>query len=321
MNLSLGLDIGGTKVAAGLVTPEGEIVYKTRKPMNAHGTAEAAMDSVRAAIDDVLVHAPSSPGAIGVTAPGPLSPRDGLVLNPPNLPCWRNFPLGTEVARIYGLPVFVNNDGNAAGLAEAIWGAGAGYRNVFYASIGTGIGTGIIFDRQIYLGRTGAAAEGGHVSIDYKGPVCGCGKRGCIEVLASGNAIGARARKIVAADAKRGAYLLELASGHLDKINGELVGRAWEAGDRLANEVLQETAKLLGVWLGDIIDLLEPDIIVIGGGVSSLIAQWFPAISKTIAACSINARCLEIPLVKAKYGADAGIAGAAALCYETSAML
>jgi glucokinase len=321
--LYLGVDIGGTKVAAGLVDPSGNIVFKTRVPMDAHTSQDAAMAAVSAAIDQVLAHHsafPSHTGApiagIGVSAPGPLDPFTGIVLNPPNLPCWRDYPLRDQVERLYKLPVMVNNDANAAGLAEALWGAGRGYNNVFYATIGTGIGTAIVFNRRIYLGRTGAAAEGGHVSIDYNGPVCTCGKRGCIEILASGNAIGARARAAVAADEKLGATLLKLANGDINKVNGELVGHAYQHGDPLAKEVLRQTAELLGIWLGNTVDLLEPQVIVIGGGVSSLLQQWFPTIAETLVAWSINQRAGEIPLLLANYKADSGIAGAAALCVQ-----
>jgi hypothetical protein len=108
------------------------------------------------------------------------------VVNPPNLPCWRNFPLAAEVAKVYGVPVQIDNDANGAALAEVRWGAGRGHNSVFYATIGTGIGTGIVFGGHIYHGRTGAAGEGGHMSIDYRGPRCGCGKLGCIEILAAG---------------------------------------------------------------------------------------------------------------------------------------
>lgn len=315
--LYLGVDIGGTKVAAGLVDVAGRIVFKTRVPMHAHTTAEAALAAVIAAIDLVLASRPAaSIEGIGVTAPGPLDPFTGVVLNPPNLPCWRDYPLRDEVAHRYNLPVIVNNDANAAGLAEALWGAGSGYRNVFYATIGTGIGTAIVFDRSIYLGRTGAAAEGGHISIDYRGLDCRCGKRGCIEVLASGNAIGARARAAIAADRKRGHALLTLAHGDIDMVNGELVGHAYREGDPLAEEVLRQTAELLGIWLGNTVDLLEPDVIVIGGGVSSLLEHWFPTIRETLKAWSINQRAGEIPLVLAHYKADSGVAGAAALCVQ-----
>src|SRR2546430_3834025 len=121
-----------------------------------------------------------------------LNPLTGMIINPPNLAIWHNYPLAKEMRRLYNVNVKIDNDANAAALAEAKWGAGRGYRNVFYASIGTGIGTGIIFDGRIYHGRTGAAADGGQIGIDSNGPTCNCGKHGCIETLAAGPAIGRR---------------------------------------------------------------------------------------------------------------------------------
>jgi len=182
-NCVIGVDVGGTKVAAGFVDPQGEIHQHTRVAMNSHGTAAEGFAGVTAAIDALLKMAPELRGAvqrIGICAPGPLDPHTGVVLNPPNVPCWRNFPLAAEVSRRYGGPVKVENDAKSAGLAETLWGAGRGYRHVFYTCIGTGIGAGILIDGRIYHGRTGAAAEGGHVTIDYHGARCGCGKRGCI---------------------------------------------------------------------------------------------------------------------------------------------
>jgi glucokinase len=291
----LGIDIGGTKVAAGLVSGTGEVLYKTRVPMSASANPNATI------------------AAIGICSPGPLDPRTGVVINPPNLPCWRNFPLADEVTRAYGLPARVDNDANAAGLAEAIWGAARGFANVFYATIGTGIGTGIVLNGRIYHGRTGAAAEGGHMSIDYHAARCGCGKRGCIEALASGPAIAERARAMVA-KAAGNTKMLELAKGVPKAITTEMVAEAWRAGDPLATEVLRETADLLTIWLGNVIDVLEPDVMVVGGGVGEVISSWFPHISELLPKWSINQRCGEIPLKLARYNADAGLAGAAALC-------
>src|SRR6516162_2973845 len=200
---ALGVDIGGTKVAIGVVNREGKILAQQRAPMVASGSAEAGLDAVTVAIDSKLSSTTMEIESIGICAPGPLDPTRGIVLNPPNVPCWRNFPLAKKVSAKYRVPVKVDNDANAAALAETLWGSARGFRYVFYATIGTGIGTGIVFDGSIYHGKTGSAGEGGHVSIDYRGPVCGCGKRGCIEVLASGTAIGVRARTKLAADQSR----------------------------------------------------------------------------------------------------------------------
>ncbi len=315
----IGVDVGGTKVAAGLVDSLGEIAHQTRTPMVATDAAAglaavtSAIDAVRAETD-LDTKLPGLISGIGICAPGPLDPRTGIVINPPNLPCWRNFPLAELVSKSYRLPVRVDNDGNAAALAEAIWGAGRGYRNVFCATIGTGIGTGIVFDGRIYHGRTGAAAEGGHNTIDYRGPRCGCGKLGCIEALASGPAIARRASEKIAAG--RRSSILELAGGRLDHLTSEMVGRAYVAGDARAKEVLEESAMLLTVWLGNIVDLLEPDVMILGGGAASMLQPFFAEIRDRLPSWCVNSHCQEIPLVTAHYGADAGIAGGAALCRE-----
>jgi glucokinase len=317
----IGVDVGGTKVAAGLVNSAGEITHQTRTPMVATDAAAGlaavitAIDSVRSATD----HTPTLPGlisGIGICAPGPLDPRTGIVVNPPNLPGWRNFPLAAEVSKAYRLPVRVDNDGNAAALAEAVWGAGRGFRNVFCATIGTGIGTGIVFDGHIYHGRTGAAGEGGHMTIDYRGPRCGCGKLGCIEALASGPAIARRAAEKIAAGRRSSmAEQSKVASG---RITSEMVGQAYVAGDLLAQEVLRETAMFLAVWLGNIVDLLEPDVMIVGGGAASMLQPFMKEIRDQLPTWCVNSHCQEIPLVTAHYGADAGIAGGAALCREPS---
>jgi glucokinase len=189
---------------------------------------------------------------------------------------------------------------------------GRGYRNLFYASVGTGIGTGIIFDGRIYHGKTGAAAEGGHVGIDSNGPVCNCGKRGCIETLAAGPAIARRARQKLGQDPN--SKLWGMAGGDIQKVSSEMVGRAHAAGDPVAREVMKETCDLLAYWLGSIIDLLEPDAILIGGGVSSLLAPFLDEIRVRWRGTCLNPAPLDIPLLLAHYGEDAGIAGAAALC-------
>jgi glucokinase len=311
----LGVDIGGTKVAVGIVDHDGKILTQGRKPMVANGTAEAAMQAVVGAIDGVASAAPSGIQSIGICAPGPLDPKTGVVLNPPNLPCWRNFPLAERVRSRYRVPVKVDNDANAAALAETRWGAARGFRYVFYATIGTGIGSGIVLDGRIYHGSTGAAGEGGHQSIDYHGPICSCGKRGCIEVLAAGPAIGARARTKLETSSSRSS-ILELAKGNLSAVTSELVGQAYAAGDPLAREILQETVEALTPWLGNIVDLLDPDVLVMGGGVAAMLRPFFDDIKNRLPDWCVNPRASEIPLLMAHYGADAGIAGGAALCSD-----
>ena len=307
----VGVDIGGTKVAAGLVDANGRILSHIRVPMVSHSSAEEGFNAVLAAIEKVTADSPAIAG-IGICAPGPLDPTTGVILNPPNLPCWRNFPLAESVQKIYPLNVKVDNDANAAALAETRWGAARGYNNVFYATIGTGIGTGIVLDGKMYHGRTGSAGEGGHTSIDYRGPICRCGKPGCIEVLASGNGIARRARERIAAGVK--SSMLELAGGVVAAIRGETVAKAFAAGDPFAKELLAETVAMLAVWLANMIDLLDPEVIVIGGGGATLYLSFFDELRQRVPQLTVNPMASEVPIVSAYYGADSGIAGGAALC-------
>ncbi|MGC2476730.1 MAG: ROK family protein, partial [Candidatus Sulfotelmatobacter sp.] len=271
----LGVDIGGTKIAVGVVDNEGKILAQSRSPMVANGTGEAGFDAVDHAIRSMIeTDAARKVQGIGICAPGPLDPHSGVVLNPPNVPCWRNFPLAARVDAKYRVPVKVDNDANAAALAETRWGAARGYKYVFYATIGTGIGTGIVLDGSIYHGSTGSAGEGGHVSIDYHGPLCGCGKRGCIEILAAGPAIAKRARAKLAADPSRHSEILDLVNGDLGSVTTEKVAQAYASGDLTAGEVLTETADFLTAWLGNIVDLFDPDVIVIGGGVAAVLRPF-----------------------------------------------
>jgi glucokinase len=308
--LFVGVDIGGTKVAAGLVNASGEISSHQRVPMISNSSAEAGLRAVLSAISKVLPSGASGISGIGICAPGPLDPKTGIILNPPNVPCWRDFPLADSVRKIYPVQIKVDNDANAAALAEARWGAGRGFSNVFYATIGTGIGTGIIFDGKIYHGRTGSAGEGGHVSIDYRGPICACGKPGCIEILASGTSIARRAREKVAAGEK--SSMLELAGGDPGALTGEIVARAAAAGDSVAKKLLAETAEMVALWLSNMVDLLDPDVIVIGGGAAALLD--FAILEERVPEFSVNPRSSEVAIVHARYGADSGIAGGAALC-------
>ena len=308
----VGVDVGGTKVAAGLVNSSGDILSQQRVPMVSSSSAQDGLAAVLSAIERVAPRDNPQFAGIGICAPGPLDPNAGVILNPPNVPCWRNFPLADKVREHHRVPVKVDNDGNAAALAEARWGAARGFKNVFYATLGTGVGSGIVFDGHIYHGRTGSAGEGGHVSIDYRGPLCGCGKPGCIEVYAAGTAIAQRARAKLAEGRK--SVMLELAGGRIEAVTGEIVGQACASKDPLAVELMRETIEMLALWLGNIVDLLDPDVIVIGGGATALYRPYFDQLRARVPKMTLNPRSGEVPILLAKYGADSGIAGGAALC-------
>jgi glucokinase len=310
----LAVDIGGTKVAAGLVAPSGKILFSTRAPMVANRSAAEGLAAVSGAIDRVLKpRRGKTIRAIGVSVPGWVDSKSGTVVSAANLPCWRDFPLAGEIQKQYRLPVRVANDAKAAALAEAAWGAGRGYRNVFYATLGTGLGTGLVVDGEIYSGRRGAAGEGGHTTIDFRGPTCACGKRGCAEVYVSGTAIAREAKERMDEQPRDNSLILTLAGGSAAGVTAEMVVKAAEDGDALAKEVLTDVIERLSIWLGNIIDLLEPDVIVIGGGLAGLAISFLPDIRHYLERWACSPGQEKMPIVKAFYGAESALVGAGAL--------
>jgi glucokinase len=273
----LGTDVGGTKIACARVDSSLSIHHSATLPTRAGEGSQASLGQVFAAIETCLT---PEVRAIGICAPGPLNPKTGVVINPPNLPGWHNVPLADIVSNKYNVFCCVENDANAAGLAEALHGAARGCSSVFYATLSTGIGAGIILDGRIYHGRNGAAAEGGHVSIDYRSPMlCNCGVPGCIEALASGSALAARG---------------------LDPC-------------RLSDCELDELATMLGAWLGGVVSLLDPDIIVIGGGLSRIGDPLFTRLRRIVPERTINPFAAETPIVPAALADNVGVLGAAAV--------
>ncbi|MGB6877875.1 MAG: ROK family protein [Candidatus Acidiferrales bacterium] len=310
----LAVDIGGTKVAAGLVTSTGEILSAARARMVANKGAAEGFAAVQETIDSVLKKRRTRKArAIGVSVPGWVDSKASTLLNAANLPCWKNFHLAAEIKKHYGLPARVANDAKAAALAEAAWGAGREYRNVFYATLGTGVGTGLVIDGNIYSGRRGAAGEGGHTTIDFRGPLCGCGKRGCAEMYISGPAIARNARERIGKKTGSGSLMLKLAGGDAAAVTAEHVADAAATGDPLAQEVLADAAEHLAIWLGNIMDLLEPGVIVIGGGLADLVMSLLPDIRKNLDRWACSPEHQQTPIVKAFYGAESALVGAGAL--------
>jgi glucokinase len=318
-NILLGVDIGGTKVAAALVSSTGKVLYSVRTEMVPRKTAEEGLKPVFEAIDAVLADSRAKGiRAIGVSVPGWVDSIRGVLVGAPNIPCWRDFRLVREIERHYGLPVHAANDANAGALAESTWGAAAGCANVLYVTLGTGVGTGIVLQHRLYTGRTGAAGEGGHVTIDFRGPCCGCGKNGCIEMYVSGTAIARRARECIVQRGGRRSRMFTLAGGNIAAVKSETVAVAAKAGDPLARKILDEAADHFAIWLGNMIDLLDPEIIVVGGGVAKLMLRSMGRIRAGLKNWAVNPRQREIPVVHARYGSESAVAGAAALCLVPS---
>lgn len=312
--LIIGIDIGGTKVAGGVVTQQGRLVKSSIVPTLADQGVKTSFGQVVTLIDNLIAQAGGKEkiGGIGICAPGPLNPRTGVIINAPNLPGWRNIPLARMIERRYKIPAKVENDANAAGLAEVLFGAAVGYRDIFYVTVSTGIGTGIIINKKIYHGKNGVAGEGGHVTIDYHSSYrCGCGTLGCIEALAAGPAMARRARVRLEQEHTTPSLLRELTHGQLGRITPKMIEDAARAGDRVAKTIIDETGFYLGVWLAGMITLLDPEAIVIGGGVARIGKPLFRKIRETIPRYTINRRfAAKTPLLPAKLEKNVGIYGA-----------
>jgi glucokinase len=313
----IGIDIGGTKVAGGLVTMKGRLLDSLTLPTRASEGKKTSLGQILTVIERLYEQAGGHEkiAGIGLVAPGPLNTHTGLVINPPNLPGWKNVRLGQIVEKRFRVPAKVENDANAAGLAEALFGAASGYRHVFYVTISTGIGTGIVINKKIYHGKNGVAGEGGHVSIDYKSHYrCGCGTLGCIEALAAGPAIARRARVRLEQEHSRPSLLRERTQNNPKRITPELIEQCARAGDSMARAILDETGFFLGVWLAGMVTLLDPEAIVIGGGVARIGRPLFRKIRETIPHYTINRRfARNTPLLPAKLEKNVGVFGAASL--------
>jgi glucokinase len=315
--LIIGIDVGGTKVAGGLMTLKGRLVNSAVVPTRADEGFKVSYGQIVQLIETLIheAHGKHNIRGIGICAPGPLNPRTGVVVNAPNLRGWRDIKLAQKLADHFGLPAKVENDANAAGLAEVLFGAAVGLRDVFYVTVSTGIGTGIIIDKKIYHGKNGVAGEGGHISIDFTSPYhCGCGTFGCIEALAAGPAMARRARVALEQDYKARSLLREMCHGQVSRITPKMIQEAARAKDRIAQSIIDDTGFFLGVWLAGMLTLLDPEAVVIGGGVAQIGRPLFRKIKETIPHYTINRSfATKTPLIPAKLQKQVGVYGAASL--------
>ncbi len=269
-NHVVGIDIGGTKLATVVADKTGHILGKVRKPTHSEKGPEYAIgllfDMVREVVSQVGLEQ-TSISAIGVSCGGPLDTKTGIVYSPPNLPGWDALPLKALLESEFQVPVIIENDANASALAEFRFGGGRGYSAVLYMTMSTGIGGGIVIDGQVYHGANDSAGEVGHQILLPNGPRCGCGKRGCLEALCSGPAIARRAQAALQKQREGGkspTALLALADGRIEAVKSEHVLVAARTGDALALELVQETAYYMGWGIANLVNILNPDIVLLG---------------------------------------------------------
>src|SRR5919199_3348852 len=307
---AIGVDVGGTKIAAGVVTPEGEILNEVRHP-TAEGKERLLSSIVRAvteAKDDFEV------GGVCLAVPGTVLKLENKIIDAPNLPSIEGIPLKDELEDRTELTTTVENDANAAAWGEFRFGAGRRAEDLVFITLGTGVGGGVITGGVLLRGAQGAGGELGHVTIQATGPQCGCGNHGCLETLASGTAIARRAREV--ASEQPNSALGRLAIER--KVLGEDVADLAQRGDEAARSVLEETGMWLGIGLAGFVNIFNPEVIAIGGGVAKASEFILPPAREEV---RLRARSPSRDLVEIKeatLGPESGVLGAAALARDPS---
>jgi len=305
----LGVDIGGTRMTAGVVACDGSLMAVCRMATPRSAGAEACvpelLSACRSLLDEVKGAAP--PVAVGIGFGGPVDAAAGVVRRSHHVEGWSGRPLAAVFAEATGLPAYLENDANAAALAEALFGAGRGADPVLYVNVGTGIGGGLVLGGRVYRGAHFNAGEIGHLVLLPDGPPCPCGKRGCLEALASGDAIGRMAQE------RRDAGMLAgSALATLEPLTGRAVGEYACRGDLASREIVGEAGTYLGWALALSANLLDPQIIVVGGGVSALGDVYLEPARRRFRELAMD-WVADVQIVPAALGYDAGVIGAAAV--------
>jgi glucokinase len=316
-DLALGIDLGGTKILTAVVNTKGEIISKDHSITPASRGKEAVLQSIQKSAERVIRHAGitlEDITAVGVGAPGPSNPDTGILFASPNLPGWSDVPLGDIIEKKLGVRSFIINDANAAAFGEFYFGAARSVCNFIYITISTGIGGGIFIEKKLYTGSVGTAAEIGHMTINDKGPLCKCGNKGCWEAFASGTALAKEAKKRVKGGAMTS--MLEYVDNDTEKIDAHVVNMAAEKGDTLAKDLISNTGYYLGVGFANLINLFNPERIVIGGGLSSIGEPLISVAKKVAEERSYKVAFQALDFVYAELGRDSGVLGASACALQ-----
>jgi glucokinase len=316
----LAADIGGTKIITAIIAGDGRIIAEDRHLTLAGAGVQAVKDRLFSAVDSLLARnqmEPSRLGAISLAAAGAIDSGKGLVTLSPNLPGWHDVPLRDIIFKRYGVETFLVNDTNAAALGEHRFGVGRGVSYLVMLTLGTGVGGGIIINGEMYVGACGSAGELGHMVIDVNGPECACGNRGCLEQLASGTAIAREAIRRIRQGEK--SSLAEMVEGKVEDVSAEKVEVAARNGDKMSLDVLARTSQYLGVGMTNIVNIFNPEMIVLGGGVAKMGDLLIEPARRVVAEKAFPVSARAVHIITAQLGDEAGVYGAAAFAFEQRA--
>lgn len=309
----IGIDLGGTKICGAVARFDGDIISKHTMPTKAEEGEEAVIGRIIAVIEKILEDSKVDKDeivAIGIGSPGPLDAKEGKIIETPNLP-FKNFNIVNPIKHKFNIPVYLDNDANAAAIGEYIFGAGKGTDNMIFITVSTGIGGGAVLNGKIYRGNTCNALEVGHMTIERNGPRCNCGNYGCAEALSSGTAIARVAKEAVEKGEVTSLAIYE-------KVTAYEVFKEAEKGDSVAKNILDKALNYLGICVSNVIASFDPEMVIIGGGVSKGGDIVFDKVKQVVQQRCFKAMWENTKIVPAALGEDAGVMGAISLAIMES---
>ncbi len=308
----LAIDLGGTKTITAIVSASGQILAEERCLTQADEGQSSVVNRLLSAVDHILSLkniSPSQLDSISIAAAGCIDIERGLVTSSPHFPGWSNVPLRDIVQDKYRVATFLLNDASAAALGEHRFGSGRGVNNLIMLTVGTGIGGGIIINGKLYGGLSGSAGEIGHMTVDAGGPRCVCGNIGCLEMLASGTAMAREAKRRLSLG--ESSSLFQMMRGRIDAITAEEIGIAAKGGDTLALDIIGKAATYLGVGMVNVVNIFDPEMIIVGGGVAKLGDLLLDPARRVVKERAFSASARAVRILLAQLGDKAGVIGAA----------
>lgn len=308
----IGIDLGGTNIKAAVVDEDKQVLARESAPTNAAEGVEPTLDRMAALADAVLASAARSRGdvlAVGIGSPGPLNQQTGIVHSPVNFPGWEDVPMAQGLKQRLGIPSFLENDGNTACYGEYWMGAGQGARIMCTVTLGTGVGGGIVAHGKLLRGVDGTAAEVGHMVVEHDGRLCNCGTRGCLEAYAS--VTGMLRTAFEGLEAGQVSTLSDVWENDPDSITGRMISEHAARGDEYSQSVIETTGAWLGVGVGNLINLLNPEKVVLFGGMTAAGDTLFNPIRESAGAVAFEIPFKSAEIVPAGLGKDSGVLGAA----------
>lgn len=314
----VGIDLGGTKIYTALANDKGEILEKIKLPTEADRGKRIVLDNIIKTVNRVVKDAGKTAEdvkVIGLGCPGPVNVRDGILTEPPNLPFDR-IPIVDILESELDIPVVLDNDATVAALGEQVFGAGKEVDNLIYLTVSTGIGGGIVIDGKVFHGYNGSAGEVGHMIVEPGGSLCGCGNRGCLEAMASGTSIGRMGRKALRNN--ESSVIEELSGGNEEKIDALLIANAARKGDKKAIDIYETVGYYLGIGTGNLINLLNPELILFGGGVSKDFDLFKERMISIARKNTMSSAFAAVEFKPAALGDETGLMGAVALALKSN---